>query len=29
VMDEIRDNRNYDHPEISLAFQFKELAKAA
>jgi hypothetical protein len=29
VMDEIRENRNYSHPEISLAFQFKELAEAA
>lgn len=29
VMDEIRVNRNYSHPEISLAFQFKELAEAA
>lgn len=29
VMDEIRSNRNYSHPEISLTFQFKELAEAA
>jgi len=29
VMDEIRLNRSYHHPEISLAFEFKELAEAA
>ena len=29
VMEEIRSNRNYGHPEISLTFQFKELAEAA